>query len=179
MTTSTTATSTTATEPAIRPDPTWHPRPEAVRRALAKRSFATLSTTSPKGRPHAAGVLYVFNSSELIINTLRSSRKAKNIKANPNVGVCVPVRRLPVGPPSSIQFQATAQLLDLDDPEIVPLLESGELKSLTSHGELDEPDGCFVRIAIGPRMLTYGLGMSVRALIADPLHAAGIVDLTT
>ena len=97
--------------------------------------------------------------------------------ANSNVAVCMPVRRLPVGPPSSIQFQGRAEILDLDDSQIATLIGDGKLKSLTGHGELDEPDGCFLRITFGPRLVTYGLGMSLRKLIGDPLHAGGSVDL--
>jgi len=155
--------------------PIHHPGPDAVERALAKRSFATLATTSPAGRPHVAGVLYVAVDDALYINTLRSSRKARNIAANPYVGVAIPIRRLPVGPPSTVQFQSRAELLDLDSPEITGLVGSGELKALTSHGELDLPDGCFVRIPLPKRLHTYGLGMPLLELIRDPLSAGGVV----
>ncbi len=154
-----------------------HPDAAQVCRAFAKRSFATLATTSPAGRPHVAGVLYEMVESTLYISTLRTSRKARNIVTNPYVGVCVPIRRLPVGPPSTVQFQATARVLDVDDPEITSLVDGGKLKSVTSHGELDLADGCFLRIPIGERLLTYGLGMPLRKLIAVPLSGGGIVEL--
>ena len=155
------------------PESIHQPRPESVRRAIEKRSFATLATTSPVGRPHVAGVLYEFVNDVLYVNTLRSSRKARNIAANPHVAVCIPVRRLPVGPPSTIQFQATCEILDLDSPEITALLGAGELEGMTKHGELEMADGCFLRISFGPRVVTYGLGMSISKLISDPLHAGG------
>ena len=153
------------------------PSPEAIRKAIGKRSFATLATSSAAGRPHTAGVLFELVDNVLYVNTMRSSRKALNVAANTNVAVCIPVRRLPVGPPSSVHFQGRAEILDLDHPQITALISAGRLKSLTSHGELDEPDGCFLRIALGARLLTYGLGMSLRKLIGDPLHAGGSVDL--
>ncbi len=154
-------------------------RPDAaqVQKALAKRSFATLATTSPSGRPHAAAVLFELIDRALYVNTLRSSRKARNVAANPYVAVSVPIRRLPVGPPSTIQFQGRAEVLALDGPEIATLIAQGHLKSITSHGELEEPGGCFLRIAFGPRLITYGLGMSIAKLIGDPLHAGGVVEL--
>ena len=96
--------------------------------------------------------------------------------ASPHVGVSVPVRRLPVGPPSSVQFQATATVVGIDDPEVQQLLAAGQLKSLTSHGELDLPDSCFLRIPLPRRILTYGLGMSLRKLIADPIAAGRTVS---
>ena len=153
------------------------PSPGEVRRILARRSFATLATSSASGRPHAAGVLYELVDDAFWINTLRTSRKARNIEDNPRVAVTVPVRRLPVGPPSSVQFQSTAELVALDDGRVTSLLDDGRLRSLTGHGELDLPHGCFVRIASPGRILTHGLGMSLRRLIADPIGAGRVVDM--
>jgi hypothetical protein len=154
-----------------------NPLPAQVARAIGRRSFCTLATVSPAGRPHVAGVLYEAVGTTLYVNTLRTSRKARNVAANPEVAVCIPVRRLPLGPPSSAQFQAVAEILAVDDPDVVRLLEAGRLRSITGHGELGEPDGCFLRITPGRRVSTYGLGMPLRRLLRDPLHAAGRVDL--
>lgn len=152
---------------------------DAVRKLLSKRSFATLATTSPAGRPHAAGVLYELVDDAIYVNTLRSSRKGRNIAANPHVGIGVAIRRLPVGPPSSIHFQAKAELLATDHPEIRSLVADRHLKSLTGHGELELADGAFVRIPLPRRINTYGLGMSLRKLITDPLSAGGSTTLET
>jgi len=154
------------------------PTEQDVVRALDRRSFCTLASVSPAGRPHVAGVLYEAVGTTLYVSTLRTSRKARNIAADGHVGVCVPVRRLPVGPPSSLQFQATADVLAIDDPHITRLAEAGALKAITGHGELDLPGGCFLRITPARRINTYGLGMSLRRLLKDPLHAAGAVELT-
>lgn len=148
-----------------------------VLKAIEKRSFATLSTTSSAKRPHVAGVLYEAVGTTLYVNTLGTSRKARNIAANPRVAIAIPIRRLPVGPPSTVQFQGTAEVLDVDGPEIRALIEAGRLKTITSHGELDIPDSCFLRIAPGRRLITYGLGMSLLSLIRDPLNAGGTLDL--
>lgn len=146
---------------------------DTVLRQLAKRSFAVLSTTSPAGRPHAAGVLYAGVGTTLWVSTLRGSRKARNVAANPHVAVCVPVRRSPVGPPSTIQFQGRAEVVAVDDERVRP----AELGAITSHGELDLPDGCLLRIEPAGRAHTYGLGMSLLHLARHPLDAAGSVDL--
>ncbi len=111
------------------------------------------------------------------VNTLRTSRKARNIDHDPHVGVCIPIRRLPVGPPSTVQFQGVAAILDNNDPEIAALIEAGRLRAITSHGELDNPDGCFLRITPNRRVNTYGLGMSLRQLLRDPLNASGNVEI--
>ncbi len=153
------------------------PDAETVLKAIATRSYATLATVSTAGRPHVAGVLYAAVGRTLYVSTDRSSRKARNIAATPEVAVTIPVRRVPVGPPSAVQFQGTAELLDRDDPEITRLVEQGELKAITSHGELDLPDGCVVRITPGRRLLTYGLGMSLLQLWRNPLDAGGVVEL--
>lgn len=153
------------------------PRADEVARAVARRSFCTLATTSASGRPHVAGVLYVTVADALFVSTRRGSRKARNIAANPHVFVCVPVRRLPVGPPSTVQFGADAEVLAVDDPEIVGLVAAGRLRRITSHGELDLPDGCFLRITPGQTLHTYGLGLPLRRLIRHPLEAGGRVDL--
>jgi general stress protein 26 len=152
---------------------------DTVTRTLGRRSIATLATASAAQRPHVAAVLYAAVDTTLYVSTDRGSRKARNIVANPHVAVCVPVRRLPIGPPSSIQFQATADILANDDPEVVRLHGAGQLKAITSHGELDLPDGCVVRITPTGRMNTYGLGMSLRRLLRDPINADGSVDLRT
>ncbi len=153
------------------------PQLDDISAAIAKRSFATLATTSPQQRPHAAGILYAIVGDLLYVSTMRSSRKARNIAANPHVFVSIPVRRMPFGaPPSTIQFAATAEVLPVDHPDVVALAGAGKLKAITSHGELDLPDGCIVRITPGRTFHTYGLGMSLRALAKNPLGAAGRVE---
>ena len=148
-----------------------------VTSAIAKRSFCTLATASPASRSHVAGVLHQAIDTTLYVNTSRSSRKARNVADNPHVAVVIPIRRMPVGPPSSVQFQAEAEILANDDPDIARLVEAGRLKNITSHGELEHADGCFLRITPLHRMITYGLGMSLWQLIRNPLDAAGSVEL--
>ncbi len=151
--------------------------PEAVLEAIRKQSFATLATTSAEAWPHAAGVLYALSDDRLYVSTMRSSRKARNILENPRVAVTIPVRRAPVGPPSSIIFQAHARVLDLDDASLRKAAASGELKAITGHGELELPGGCFIEITLPRKVVTYGLGMSLLSLIRDPMNAAGVAHL--
>ena len=143
---------------------------QRVRRAIDKKSYAVISTVSEAGFPHAAGVVYDSVDSVLYLHTMRTSRKARNVMANPRVGVVIPVRRLPVGPPFALQFQATAEVLDMDDPEIVALVRAGQLKKTSGHGALDEPDGCFIRITPKTTIHSYGIGVSTVGVIRDPLH---------
>ena len=151
------------------------PTLEQVERAIRRRSFCTLATASPANRPHVAGVLYAYAEGALYVSTIRASRKARNVATNPAVFVCVPVRRLPVGPPSSVQFAAVAEILENGDADVRRLAAAGLLKAVTGHGELELAGGCFLRITPGPTLHTYGLGMPLRHLIRDPLNAAGKV----
>jgi general stress protein 26 len=148
---------------------------DLVKKVVGRRSFCLLSTVSANDRPHAAGLIYVPVGTTLYVNTFRGSRKARNIATNPHVGVVVPVRRMPIGPPSAVQYQATAEILDREDPHVVELMKAGTLKAITSHGELDNPDACFLRITPSGRIHTYGLGMPLLKLIRDPLNGAGVV----
>lgn len=147
-----------------------HDQAGRVRKAIHSRNFAMLSTASPAGFPHAAGVAYVPIDDELWVHTMRSSRKARNVAADGRVAIVIPVRKLPVGPPFTVQFQGRAELVAMDDPSVLPHIESNSLKAITSHGELDTPDGCFLRIRPTGLVHTYGIGVSALAIAKDPLN---------
>lgn len=150
----------------------WHD----IGRTISRRSFATLATVSPSGRPHAVAVMYAEVDGVLYMSAERTSRKARNIAASPHVFVQISVRRMPFGaPPSSIQFAATAELLPTDHPDVQALVAAGRLGAITGHGELDLPEACIIEITPGAKIHTYGLGMSLRALAKDPMHAGATI----
>jgi hypothetical protein len=153
------------------------PHPDKVLRAVAKRNFATLATVSPAGRPHVAGVLYAFADGRVYVSVERASRKCRNVAAHPAVHLSIPVRRAPVGPPATVQFAATAEVLDNDDPHVRALAAAGRLRAITSHGELDLGGGCILRITPERRWHTYGLGLPLLTLIREPLRAGGSVEV--
>ena len=171
-------TTTTATTTNSEPTRTVvHPDPAMIRRAIERHSVATLATVSAIGRPHAAIVLYECVDDALFVSTSRHSRKARNIADHGVAAVSIAVRRLPVGPPASIQFQSSAAVLGNDDAEMIRLAETGRLGRITSHGEMDLDDGCFLRLQLPARAITYALGMSLWRVMRNPLDAAGEVDL--
>ena len=145
----------------------------AASRALASHSFCTLATSSARNRPHVVGVIYVAVEGRLYIHTLETSRKARNIRDNPHVGVCIPVRRIPLAPPFCLQFQAAAEVLAVDDPEILALLAErpSKMKAITAHGALAVPGACFIRVTPGRRVSTFGLGLPLRTILRDPFHS--------
>lgn len=167
-------TTTSSTEPT---HTVFHPDPLAVRRAIERRSVATLATVSAIGRPHVATVLYQYADDALFVSTHGESRKARNIADNGVAAVTIAVRRLPIGPPASIQFQTSAEVLANDDSEIKLLAAAGRLDRIIAHGELTLEGACFLRLALPARALTYALGMSLWRAMRNPLNAAGEVNL--
>lgn len=149
-----------------------------VRRVIANQSYCTLATASPANRPHVAGVLYAEVDGELYIDTFATSRKARNVAANPLVAVCIPIRKYPFGPPFSVQFQGQAQVVATDDPRITKLVANGSLKPILVNGGLAGPNGCVLQITPGPRVATYGLGVPLRQLIRDPLAGSRTVEMS-
>lgn len=140
-----------------------------IRTIIAKGGFATLSTTSPAGFPHAAGVVYEEVDSTLWIHTSRESRKARNIEANAKAAIVIPFRRVPAGPPFTIQFQAHADLVAMDDPRITELIEAKKLRTLTSHGELNMAAGTFIAIEPRGTITSFGPGARLVDIIRDPI----------
>ena len=159
-------------------EPASRTTPEKLRRIIEKRHFCTLATTSASGAPHIAGVTYQYLDGYLYVATGAYSKKARNIRANPRVAVHIPVRQYPMGSPWSVQFQGTCSVRDKEDSEIVRLLESGKLKSITRFGVLEkEPDGCFLKIKPARKIQTYGLGLSLLEVIRDLPHGDRTVYL--
>ncbi len=144
---------------------------KSIRKAIARCSYCTLATSSAENRPLVVGVLYAVVDDLLYVSTLSTSVKVRNLSENNRVAVCIPVRRYPLGPPFSVQFQGRAEVCSITDPEISALVQAGRLKRITSHGELDAAAACMVKISPGPRIATYGLGVPLRELLRDPLHA--------
>ena len=112
------------------------------------------------------------------MSTHRESRKARNIADRGAAAMTIAVRRLPVGPPASIQFQAAAAVLDIHDPEIVRLVAAGRLDRITAHGETEIDGSCVLRLALPRRVFTYALGVSLWHVMRHPLDVAGEVELT-
>jgi Pyridoxamine 5''-phosphate oxidase. len=57
--------------------------------------------------------------------------KARNIRENPRVAISIPVRTFPKAPPMALQYEGTAELLAVDDPEITASLRAGRLRKIT------------------------------------------------
>ncbi len=141
-----------------------------IAKALRTKTFAVLATVSPTGRSHSAGVVYDFVDGALWIHTMRDGRKGLNVAHNPHVGVCVPYRRLPVGPPYTLHFQGVAQVIALDDPQAIAHHEAGSLDSITGHGAMEMDGACFVRIVPRGTIHSFGPGVPILDLARNPLQ---------
>jgi hypothetical protein len=144
---------------------------QIIRRELARRSFCTIATASSAHFPHVAGVLYTLVGDDLYVTMHDDSAKARNLAANPRVAICVPVRKIPIGPPFAIQFQGRATVFSATDPEIASLLETNALKKITTSIDLTDPRNCFVRISPNRRVSSYGLGVPLLQVMRDPVSA--------
>lgn len=90
-------------------------------RTMRRQHFAVLSTSDTAGHPASAGVTYGLTRSgeAMYVMTRRHLQKARNIAANPEVSLVIPVpRRLlwPV-PPATLQLHGHAERLDWIDAE--------------------------------------------------------------
>ena len=101
---------------------------------------------------------------------MRDGRKGRNLAHNRHVGICVPYRRLPVGPPFTLHFQGVAELIPLDNPEAVRLYEAGRLDSISGHGAMEMDGACFVRITPTGMIHSFGPGVPVLDLARNPLE---------
>ena len=122
-------------------------------------------------------MLYTYVNGRLYLATGDKTKKARNVAANPNVSVCIPIRKYPIGPPFAISFQGTAEILPKEDVEIGLLLAAKKLKTIVGYGVLDEPDLCFIAITPSRRIHTYGLGIPLRELLRNPAHADRTITL--
>jgi hypothetical protein len=149
----------------------------AVVRAIARHSFCVLATSSAANRPHAVGILYAAVGFDLCLLIGGDTIKARNIRENPRVSISIPVRTFPMAPPMAVQYQGTAELLAVDDPEIAALLQAGKLKKITGLGALKAPGVVFVRVRPGRRIASYGIGMSLFSLLRDLTLGARSVEV--
>jgi hypothetical protein len=160
-----------------------HPPFDAARqrdiahRAIARNSFCVLATSSADNRPHAVGILYSAVDWTLYFAVGENSVKVRNVRANPNVAVSIPVRKFPFGPPMAVQFQGVGEVLAADDPHVRALLGAGRLKRITSAAALDRPGACVIKVVPRRRIFTYGLGMSLIRLLRDVTQGARTVEL--
>ncbi|KDE97118.1 pyridoxamine 5'-phosphate oxidase [Mycolicibacterium aromaticivorans JS19b1 = JCM 16368] len=137
---------------------------------LRGHHFAVLSSSDVAGVPASAGVTYGTSESALVIYvmTRRHLQKARNIAANPQVSVVVPLTRRLMWflPPPTVQLRGHAELLDWTDEEGTRVFQRFWLgrRILRAYREFHrrgEQRICFIRITPDPAIHTYLVGSSV------------------
>lgn len=151
---------------------------------IRRRNYGVLATVSRDGRPHSTGILYAVSARRrpfsLYIVTDRRSKKARNIVQNPNVSFVVPIsRRLGSLPPSSVQFQGTAEILPLTDEDAVEAFRPSVVLRRVLRTQLDQKRevSIFIRVRPDPVVFTYGVGMSILRLMKHVEGAATRVEI--
>lgn len=162
---------------------------DVVERALRHQSFATLSTLTEEGHPHATGVVYAVSvpgaALTFYVTTRTTTRKVHNIRAHPEVAFVVPVRRrfAPGFPPRCIQFQGSATVVNhehdganraFDSSWFLRRIIAAEQRIVTQGGDL-----CFIQICPSTTIFTYGMGMSPIENMRRPRAAIGRVSVPT
>jgi hypothetical protein len=140
---------------------------EQVWRAVGRASFAVLSHVTPAGEPRSSGVVYKASGRRLVVAVAPGSWKARHIAADGRVAVTVLVRRggilslvVPI-PPAAISFHGTAVVHPAGSREARSLLD--ELGSLVPAER--RASACVIEIMPAGAFRTYGLGVSLRAML--------------
>lgn len=151
---------------------------EQVWRAVASASFAVLSHVTPAGEPRSSGVVYKVVGRKLVVAVAPGSWKAQHVAADGRVAVTVPVRRggvlslLAPIPPATISFHGTAVVHPAGSPRARSLL--AELGALVPARR--RASACVIEIVPAGTFSTYGLGVSLRAML-DPSVAQARVTV--
>ena len=152
---------------------------EQVWQAVARASFAVLSHVTPAGEPRSSGVVYKASGRRLVVAVAPGSWKAQHIAADGRVAVTVLVRRggilslVAAIPPATISFHGTAVLHPAGSPQARLLLD--ELGSLIPVER--RSSACVIEITPVGAFRTYGLGVSLRAML-NPAAAQARVPVT-
>ena len=161
---------------------------DLVVKELRKRSFGVLGTVTKDGRPHSVGIAYGVSLPgapfEIYVMTRRHLQKARNIAANPNVSLVVPLTRrlLWFLPPPCIQLQGQAEILDRKDETGTKAFEAffmgrqilGKYEESYRRGETRT---CFLRITPGPEIFTYMVGYPVWEMSKRMESGSGMVEI--
>jgi len=156
---------------------------DLVEREIRRRNFGVLSTISDDGKPHSVGVLYGVSSRDkpfaLYLMTDRRTKKARNVARNPNVSFAIPLPRrfLTFAPPNCVQFQATAEIISFKDETSRDAFSGSLVLRKTLELEEAQREAVFIRIRPAHVIFTYGVGLSLFALMKNIGAASSRVEI--
>jgi general stress protein 26 len=141
-----------------------------VARQIRRQHFAVLATSDTAGSPASAGVTYGLAPSGTVVYvmTRRHLQKARNIAANSDVSLVIPVPRRVLWslPPATIQLRGQAQIVNWTHAEARATFSGFWLgrQILDSYHKLHQQGEnriCFLRIDVDPVIRTYMVGRSL------------------
>ena len=152
---------------------------QQVWQAVTRASFAVLGHVTPAGEPRSSGMVYKVIGRRLVVAVAPGSWKAQHIAADGRVAVTVPVRRggilslvVPI-PPATISIHGTAVVHPAGSPAARSMLD--ELGSQIPAER--RASACIIEITPAGAFRTYGLGVSLRAMVS-PAAAQARVPVT-
>jgi len=151
-----------------------------VEKQIRKKTFAILTTVSPKDRPQSTGILFGVSppTSKFAIYmfTSRKYAKVRNIKKNPFVSLIIPFPHywLQFVPASTVRLQGSAELVSADNSEALTVFRQKRILRMILPYQ-DQPDTMeeyiFIKLKPDEKVFCYGLGMGVMEL--RKTHTAG------
>ena len=84
-------------------------REECLRFLVDKARTAKIGTVRPDGRPHVAPVWFAMDDDVLVFTTWTDTVKARNLRNNPEVSICVDDESPPF---AYVQFEGRAEIVD-------------------------------------------------------------------
>lgn len=161
-----------------------------VEKKIRAKSFGVLSTVSPLGRAQSSGVLYgvsdITEKCKLFILTGLDYKKTHNIMKNPHVSFTItfPHYYFRFAPASTIQFQALAKILSIDDQKAINSFKTKRiLRDMlgwldTKEDLKDHERMVFIELTPMGKYNCYGVGYSIIELAKKAHNATYQVGIT-
>ncbi|MCY3411855.1 MAG: pyridoxamine 5'-phosphate oxidase family protein [Candidatus Heimdallarchaeota archaeon] len=144
---------------------------------MESKTYGILGTIDEKGSPHSTSVVYGLDSIDnptIYIVTGRKYKKTKNIKNNPLISFVIPFPHhiLRFVPASSIQFQGTAEIIDIQNEEIIELFMNKRILRMVIKDAIENADqNVILKITPDKTIFGHGLGLSIMEMKKN--HVAG------
>lgn len=158
-----------------------------VLKNIKSKTYAVLSTISPKFYSHSSGILYGVSSSDkgFFFYILSDKRyvKVRNISINSKISIAIPFPRLiRFIPPNTITFQGNAEILPFSTIEAVEVFKQNRIlrRTLNNIPKLDKKEHqnhVFLKIKPHKKINCFGVGISLLKLMKDETIGAYSVNI--
>ncbi len=143
-----------------------------IEQKIRQKTFGILTTLNKDGTPHTSGVLFGVSSPgnkfALFVVTGKKYRKTKNIQGNSSISFIIPLPHhiFRFVPDATVTINGTAEILSIDHNDILEIFyQKRILRLITAHlSEEEKKDLVFLKIKPNPKILCYGVGISLLKL---------------